>query len=187
MVCFDSGEAMFSEISAFTIFLGIAAVGFVFLLVSLIFGELFDAFSDGDFSADHDHGGPSFFSSRVLSVFVTAFGGFGAVAVYYGMSTPAASGVGFLSGVFFGGIIYMFARFLYGQQSSTDVRSADIIGQQARVVVSIPAGGVGQVRCRVGEEVFDKVARSRNGNPIKENVLVLVEENLGDVVIVTEQ
>ena len=178
---------MFSEISAFTIFLGIAAVGFVFLLISLIFGELFDLFGDGDFDVDHDHGGPGFFSSRVLSVFVTAFGGFGAVAVYYGLSTPAASGVGFLSGVFFGGLIYLFARFLYGQQASTEVRSTDIVGQQARVVVSIPAGGVGQVRCRVGEEVFDKVARSRNGQAIQENALVRVEQNLGDVVIVTEQ
>lgn len=182
---------MFAEISAFTIFLAIAAVGFVFLLLSLIFGELFEHFGDGDFGGDgdgdYDHGGPSFFSPRVLSVFVTAFGGFGAVGIYYGLSTPAASGVGFGSGVFFGGIIYMFARFLYGQQASTDVRMTDIVGQQARVVVTIPAGGVGQVRCRVGEEVFDKIARSRNGQGIRENALVRIEENLGDVVIVTEQ
>jgi membrane protein implicated in regulation of membrane protease activity len=181
-----SGVSIFSELSAFTVFLGIAGVGFVFLLLSLIFGELFDHFGDHDFG-DHDHGGPSFFSSRVLSVFVTAFGGFGAVAVYYGLSTPAASGVGFASGVFFGGLIYMFARFLYGQQASTELRAADVVGQQARVVVTIPAGGVGQVRCRVGEEVIDKVARSRDGGAIPENTLVRIEENLGDVVIVAEQ
>ena len=178
--------SILSEASAFTVFLAIAAVGFVFLLISLIFGELFDHLGDHDFG-DHDHGGPSFFSSRVLSVFVTAFGGFGAVGVHYGLSTPAASGVGFGSGLFFGGLIYMFARFLYGQQASTEVRSGDIVGQQARVVVTIPKGGVGQVRCRVGEEVFDKIARSKNGSAIQENIMVRIEENLGDVVIVTEQ
>lgn len=64
-----------TELSAFTAFLGIAGVGFVFLLISLIFGEIFEAF--GDFDHDFDgglgHGGPGFLSTRVLSVFVTAF------------------------------------------------------------------------------------------------------------------
>jgi membrane protein implicated in regulation of membrane protease activity len=179
---------IFTEISAFTVFLAIAAVGFIFLLISLMFGEIFDHFGDGDFSGgDHDHGGPSFFSTRVLSVFVTAFGGTGAVGIFYGLSVPAASGVGFLSGAAFGGVIYMFAHFLYGQQASTDVRTADLVGKQARVVVPIPKGGVGQIRCQIGEQVLDKVARSRDGQPIKENKMVMVEENLGDVVIVREQ
>ena len=92
---------IFSQGSAFVVFLGITAVGFLFLLVSLIFGELFDHFGDGHFEHDFGHGGPSFFSARILSVFVTAFGGFGAVGTYYGLSTLASSGMGFLSGMFF--------------------------------------------------------------------------------------
>ena len=102
-------------------------------------------------------------------------------------SILASSGLGFLSGVFFAGLIYMFARFLHGQQASTEVRSADLIGQPARVVVAIPAGGVGQVRCQIGEEVLDKIAQSREGGPIPENTLVRVEETLGDMVIVRKQ
>ena len=31
---------VFSELSAFTVFLGIAAIGFIFLLISLIFGAI---------------------------------------------------------------------------------------------------------------------------------------------------
>jgi membrane protein implicated in regulation of membrane protease activity len=177
---------IFSEISAFTVFLGIAAIGFIFLLISLIFGEFFDHFGVGHLDA-LDHGGPSFFSARIVSVFVTSFGGFGAVADHYGLSILASSGVGFLSGVFFTGLIYMFARFLHGQQASTDVRSADLIGQPARVVVAIPAGGVGQVRCQIGEEVLDKIAQSRESAPIPENTMVRVEETLGDMVIVRKQ
>ena len=80
--------------------------------------------------------------------------------------------------------IYAFARFLYGQQASSEVRSAELVGQSARVVVSIPPGGVGQVRCRIGEELVDKVAQSRDGAAIAENTPVRIEEVLGETVIV---
>jgi membrane protein implicated in regulation of membrane protease activity len=178
---------IFSDLSAFTVFLGIAAIGFIFLLISLIFGEVFDHLGGVHLGDALDHGGPSFFSTRIMSVFVTSFGGFGAIGAHYGLSVLASSGLGFLSGVFFAGLIYMFARFLHGQQASTDVRSADLIGQPARVVVAIPAGGVGQVRCQIGEEVLDKIAQSREDAPLPENTLVRVEETLGDMVIVRKQ
>jgi hypothetical protein len=45
---------------------------------------------------------------------------------------------------------------------------------------------VGQIRCRVGEELIDKVARARDGSPIPEHSTVRVEEVLGEVVIVTK-
>ena len=172
----------FRQVSAFAVFLSIAGVGFIFLLISLIFGEIFEHFEhDADFG---DHGGPGFLSARVMSVFITAFGGFGAVATYYGLSPLPASGVGFASGAVFAGLIFGFARFLYSQQATTEVRTVDIIGQTARVVVGIPTGGVGQVRCRIGEELVDKIARSRDGVAIPENAVVRIEELLGETVIV---
>jgi len=173
----------FAQVSAFSVFLGIAAIGFLFLLVSLIFGEVFEHF-DSSFDHSLDHGGPGFFSTRIMSVFVTAFGGFGAVGVHYGLSMLEASGVGFGSGAFFATLILLFARFLYGQQATTKVLSSDLVDKTARVVVAIPANGVGQVRCQIGEEVFDKVARSRSGEAVPENAIVTVEETLGEVVIV---
>jgi hypothetical protein len=179
--------ALFSQISAFTVFLGIAAIGFIFLLISLIFGEIFEHFDAGHFDHDLGHGGPGFFSVRVISVFITAFGGFGAVGTHYGLTTLASSGLGFISGIFFGSLIYTFARFLYNQQASTQVTATDVVGQTARVVVSIPAGGVGQVRCRIGEELIDKIARSKDGQAIAENSVVKVEDTLGEMVIVRPQ
>jgi membrane protein implicated in regulation of membrane protease activity len=176
-----------SNMSAFTIFLSIAGVGFVFLLVSLIFGEIFEHLeisADHDFDHDLEQGGPGILSTRILSVFVTAFGGFGAVATHYGMTPLPASGVGFASGVMFGGIVYGFARFLWNQQATSETRSADLVGQQARVVVAIPAGGVGQVRCKLGEQLIDKIARSRDGQAIPEYTTVKIEEVLGETVIV---
>ena len=174
------------QLSQFSIFLTISGIGFLTLLVALVFGGVFEHF---DMSGDHDlsHGGPSFFSVRILSVFVTAFGGFGAVATHYQMGPFPASAVGFASGLFFAGLIYAFASFLYGQQASTDVRTNDLVGQSARVVIAIPPGGVGQVRCRVGEELVDKIARARLGVAIAENVAVVIDEVLGDTVVVRTQ
>ena len=170
-----------SSLSAFTVYLAICATGFLFLLIALVFGGLFDFFE-----ADHDFdsGGPGFFSSRVMAVFVTTFGGAGAVATYYGLPGVPAAFVGFATGLIFGGAIYALARFLYQQQASSDVRAADLIGSVGRVVVGIPAGGVGQIRVRLGEELLDRIARTRDGAPVAENTSVRIEEVLGETVIV---
>ncbi len=170
--------------SQFAVFLAISSVGFLLLLVALFFGELFEHF---EFGADHElgHGGPGFFSTRILSVFVTAFGGFGAVATYYGFGVLGSSGVGFLSGLFFACLIWAFATFLYSQQASSDVRVQEFVGRPARVVVAIPAGGVGQVRCQLGEQMVDKIARSADGAAIADNAAVTVIEVLGDTVVVS--
>jgi hypothetical protein len=179
---------LFGPVSAFTVFLLIGLVGFVFLLVSLIFGEVFDLMgSDVDHDFGLGHGGPSFFSGRVLSVFVTAFGGAGAIGIHLGMSVLAASAVGFASGVVFGSGIYAFARFLYGQQATTEVGAKDIEGRTARVVVSIPAGGIGQVRLQIGEEIIDKMARTVDGSALVENTIVRVDSVLGEIVVVRPQ
>ena len=168
-------------LSTFTVFLAICAVGFLFLVLALVFGGLFDFFE-----TDHDFevGGPGFFSSRVMAVFVTAFGGFGAVATYYGLGPVPASLVGFGSGIVFGGAIYALARALYNQQASTEVRAGDLVGAIGRVVIGIPPGGVGQIRVRLGEELMDKIARTRDGMAIAENTSVQIEEVLGETVIV---
>jgi membrane protein implicated in regulation of membrane protease activity len=170
------------DLSAFTVFLAVCAAGFLFLMTALVFGGLFDFFE-----ADHDFdsGGPGFFSSRVMAVFVTTFGGAGAVATYYGGSPVPASLVGFATGLLFGGAIWALARVLYQQQASTEVRSSDLVGAVGRVVIAIPPGGVGQIRVRLGEELMDKIARTRDGVAIPENTAVTVDEVLGETVIVT--
>jgi membrane protein implicated in regulation of membrane protease activity len=172
--------------TAFGVFLGIAGFGFLFLLVSLLFGELFDHLA---VDVDHDlgdlgHGGPGFFSTRILSVFVTCFGGFGAVASYYGWGLLASIGAAMGGGLTFATLLWLFATFLYRQQASSEVKSAELAGQTARVTVAIPAGGLGQVRCRVGEELVDKVARGAGGAAVAENTPVRIEEIVGEMVIV---
>ena len=172
-----------AQLNAFTVFLAIAAAGFLFLMISLFSAGVLEHF-DGALGHDLDHGGPGFFSTRVISVFITAFGGFGAIATHYGLGTLPASLVGAVSGLVLATPIYYFARFLYGQQASSDSRAQDLVGQVGRVVIAIPVGGVGQVRCKIGEELVDKIARTSDPAPVPENTPVMIEEVVGETVVV---
>ena len=171
--------------SAFAVFLGLAAIGFLILIISFVVGEIFDL---GDWFGDHDvdmHGGaPGFFSGRILSVFVTAFGGFGAIGIHLGYGIGVSTAMGVASGVVFGTILYFFVRVLHGQQSSSDVHVSDLTGRTAEVSVAIPKGGLGQIRCALGESVVEKIARSRDGEEIPGNAVVKIEEIVGDTVLV---
>jgi len=170
-------------VSAFVTFLAIAAFGFVFLVASAILGDLFD---HGDFSHETDgHGaGPSMLSSRILSVFVTAFGSFGAIGIHLGYSVGVSTAMGFGGGLIFAGIIYAFASFLYSQQASSHVSTRDLVGNTGQVSVAIPKGGMGQVRCTLGDTVVEKVARGAHNEEIPVNALVRISTIVGEVVLV---
>ena len=175
--------------SAFAVFLGIASIGFLFLVISLLFGEFFGhgdlVGHDADFHGDvHGDGGVSIFSTRVLSVFVTAFGGFGAIGIHLGYGTEVSTALGVAGGLVFGSIIYLFASFLFSQQASSEIRMSDLAGGTAQVSVAIPKDGVGQVRCTLGESVVEKIARSRDGEQIPLNTLVKIEAVVGETVVV---
>ena len=174
---------LLASTSAFVTFLAIAAFGFVFLVGSSILGDMFD---HGDFSHDADgHGaGPSILSSRILSVFVTAFGSFGAIGIHLGYGVGGSTAMGFGGGVLFAGVIYVFASFLYSQQASSHVRTGDLVGNMAQVSVTIPKGGVGQVRCTLGDTVVEKVARAASNEEIPVNTLVKITTLVGEVVLV---
>ena len=175
---------LFASVSALTIFIAIAAVGLVFLVVSLLFGELL---SDFGFGADGGGGpdGHGFIDTRSVAVFITAFGGFGAIGVGSGLGVVPSALLGLASGLVLGGAVALFARFLLGQQSTSSVSGGQLVGRTAQVTVTIPAGGVGQISCRVGEERVEKIARTRDGVELKHGALVRIEEFTGDSVIVS--
>ncbi len=170
--------------SPLIVFLGIGALGFVFLLISLVVGDIFDSFG---FETGIDTGadGHALLDSRVISVFVTAFGGVGAIGIQAGLSIVVSSLLGLAGGVVLGGLVSLFARFLYKQQSSSSVGTAQLIGRTAQVIVAIMPGSLGQVSCRVGEERVEKLARARDNREIKAGSTVRVEEVAGDSLIVS--
>jgi hypothetical protein len=169
--------------SAFITFLAIAAFGFIFVIASSILGDIFE---HGDFGHDADGhgGGPSILSSRVVSVFVTAFGSFGAIGIHLGYGVGLSTVMGFGGGVLFAGVIYLFATFLYGQQASSHVHINDLVGNTAQVSVAIPKGGMGQVRCTLGDTVIEKIARAANSEEIPLNTLVRIKVIAGEMVLV---
>jgi membrane protein implicated in regulation of membrane protease activity len=172
-----------SNITPLAVFLGIAAIGFVFLLISLVVGDIFDSLGF-DLGLDGGVDGHAL-DSRVISVFVTAFGGFGAIGIQMGLSIVASSLLGLGGGVLFGGLVSLFGRFLYKQQSSSSVTTAQLIGRPAQVIVSIAPGSLGQVSCRIGEERVEKLARARDNREIKAGATVRVDEVAGDSLIVS--
>lgn len=176
----------FSEnITHLTIFLVIGGIGFLFLLASLIIGDIFEAIGfDLDFNLDanHDFG---VFDSRVIAIFLTVFGGAGAIGTTLGYGAAASSAFGVLGGLSFGAIVFYFGRFLYRQQSSSSVGAADLIGRKAQVVVGIRPDQLGQISCRVGEERVEKLARAVGGEEIKAGATVRIDSIGSDSVIVS--
>ena len=173
-----------SNLSPLLVFLGIATLGFVFLLISLVVGDLFDSFGF-ETGLDGVAEGHALLDSRVISVFVTAFGGFGAIGIQMGLSIVASSLLGLAGGVILGGLVSLFARFLYKQQSTSSVTTSQLVGRTAQVIVSIAPGSIGQVSCRIGEERVEKLARARDNAEIKAGVTVRVDEVAGDSLIVS--
>ena len=166
------------------IFLIAGGIGFIFLMISLIIGDLFEAL-DFDFDMDFDGGEIGILDSRVVSVFLTAFGGIAALTLYIGFGGIVSSLVGLISGLVFGGLIFAFAYLLHSQQSTSSVSERDLIGRTAKVIVGIQPGSIGQISCRIGEERVEKLARTRDGESIKEGETVFIEEHAGDSFIVS--
>lgn len=172
--------------SLMTIFLAIGGLGFLFLLISFIVGDIFEALGfhfAADLDSGHDFG---VFDSRVISVFLTAFGGFGAIGVELGYGAAGSSLCGLLGGVIFGAIVFYFGKFLYGQQSSSSVSAENLIGRTAQVIVGIKPNQLGQISCRIGEERIEKLARSTSAEEeIKAGEIVLIESIGSDSVMVS--
>jgi membrane protein implicated in regulation of membrane protease activity len=173
------------------IYAAIGSFGLLFLLVMLFVGELFGGDHEvhvGDIGADHadfgHEGGPSIFSARIMASFLTAFGVGGVVARYYDLSHPAAAGCGVVTGVVMSGLVYQFAKILYSQQASSEVRMARLVGRTAEVTVGIPQGGMGQVTLEYGGERTTQIARSKDGGAIPPGAAVVVTALLGDSMIV---
>jgi hypothetical protein len=58
------------------------------------------------------------------------------------------------------------------------------VGSTAQVSVAIPKGGMGQVRCTLGDTVVEKVARATKNEEIPVNTLVKINNIVGEVVLV---
>ncbi|MEP7149786.1 MAG: NfeD family protein, partial [Acidobacteriota bacterium] len=178
---------LFESMNLLAVFLVIGGIGFAFLLVSLVVGDIFEMFGGTpDIGADAgvDFG---FLDSRVLAVLITAFGGFGAIAAQMDFGAAVSSFVGLLGGVFFAGMVSVFGRFLISQQASSSVSDHDLIGRTAQVTVTIKPGQIGQITAKIGDERVEKIARAKSGAEITTGSIVTIDSIAGDSVIVSPE
>ncbi len=178
----------FTNLSLFTLFALIGGVGFVFLLITLVLGDIFEMFGgtpDIGAGSGVDFG---FLDSRVLAVFITAFGGFGAIGAQMGFGPLISSFFGLMGGVVFAAVVSVFGRFLVGQQASSTFTDDALVGRSAQVTVTIKPGEMGQISTRIGDERVDKIARSRDAaEEIKAGTTVTVAGIAGDSVLVEKE
>lgn len=156
----------------------LGGAGLVLLLVMLVLGSLGDhdvplhegGLDHGDLDAS---GGPSPFGTRIVSVFLLFFGVGGIVGQEIGWRHPASSALGIVLGLVSSAAVHRFAVLLHGQQASSDRTMRDLVARPARVTVSIPAGGVGEVIVTVGVEETHELARSVDGGAIPSGEVVI--------------
>jgi membrane protein implicated in regulation of membrane protease activity len=185
-------------------FLAIALLGAMFLFVSFVLGEVGGFFDDvGDMVGDHldfggdgggdiGHGdaggteGPSPLSLRNLMAFLTAYGASGLITSAYGWSTLASSLFAILPGFGLAFVAYKVMSALYGQQSSSVVEVAGLIGRMAMVEVSLPQGGLGRVSIDTASGRSSFIARSEDGVPIGAGDSVIIKSTVGGDLIVAK-
>ena len=176
-----------SNLDLLLLFAIIGGAGFVFLLISLVVGDVFEMVGvdlSGGVDAGMDFG---LLDSRVIAVFITAFGGFGVVGTQMGFGAVGSSMIGLLGGVVFAVVVSLFGRFLVAQQASSTVTDNDLVGRTAQVTVAIKPGTVGQITAKIGDERVERVARAKDGTEISAGSIVKVESIIGDSVIVVPE
>jgi len=164
-----------------TVYLCIAAVGFVVLLVSYAFG------GHGELS-DHDvgHGadGPSPLSLKIIAIFAGIFGVVGAIVRAYGGEHHWAIISGTAAGIVAAIPAYWLVKALHQSQSTTEYSEGALVGREGTIVVAIPADGMGQVQVVHGLETITRPARSADGKPLAAGALVRVQRRAGAALVV---
>lgn len=129
------------------VFLGIASVGFIILLLMLVFGAD-DGDVDGGFDADDGDSGSSgahWLSIKVVTSFMTGFGASGAIATIYKLSIIQSVVIGLVCGLILAEIIRLVLRFFYSQQTTSSYSAHELVNKKGRVTVSIIPGSIGWV------------------------------------------
>lgn len=156
------------------------AIGVLFSVVTFIFGEALNL--DGVIDIE----GADFFNTTTIGAFVTAFGGAGIILTIY---TPLGAVAGLAIGLCIAFLASTAIQFLYVRPMQRAERSVafsmkELVGHTARVTITIPATGYGEVMLNVGGGNVCQIARSGDGNHIPTGTEVVVIESASDSVAV---
>lgn len=156
----------------------IALVGTLFLLVSIVFGEVLEIF---DFDWDD---GVHPLSGKVVAVGLTAFGATGMITQYYDWDAPMSALTSGLAAGLTGALVWWMLSALYKGSASTDVNISSLVGRQAQVTVGISASSVGEILVPAADSTRHILARARDGQAIAAGSTVRIVQSMGNVVLV---
>ncbi len=169
-----------------TVFLICAAVGMIFLILSLVFGGDHDIGNHVDHSVGDHHGGDSInlFSMRSITAFLAIFGSIGALCLHYEVGQTVSIIIGALSGIAAGFFAAKLMQMTSRQQISSTQATSDFVGANGVVTTSIPTHGVGEVAMTLGGQRKYFQASSKGGDPINQNTNVKVISCAGSNLVV---
>jgi membrane protein implicated in regulation of membrane protease activity len=159
------------------VYVAAAIVGLVLLAASL-FGAGHDHAAGHDASTDGDASPMLALLSVRVWTYLFAFGGAtGVLLRYLGHEGEPTSGIGALV---VGVLAAAMARVVIGRASrsgaSGTVRSTDLVGKSAAVLVPFGGEATGKVRVRVAGADVDLLATTEDGQPLDRNEEVLIVE-----------
>lgn len=176
--------------TAIVVYLCFFVAGFLFLLISFLFGAeqdssldhdpTWEAVSEGAEVSDHTIS-PSIFSAKVAACFLIGFG-LGATVSHYWLSDALIgprryfldSLCGLAGGLLFGYLGWLIIKTIMSQQGSYQFTLDKLVGARAVLTVGIPRDGIGElVHLLDGQRrVLD--VRTPDGSPLPHGTLVEV-------------
>ena len=139
-------------------------VGAGFIVLSLIFGEVFE----------FEGVGAAFLRPTVIALTLAVTGGMGLILVpRYGdfLAFPFAAGVGIAAGF----LLYRFVILpLHRIEHTSSHDQQSVIGSTAKVALTIPQGGFGKIKYNVTGAVVTSPAKSEDGIQINKDTEVVI-------------
>jgi membrane protein implicated in regulation of membrane protease activity len=160
------------------IYLSIAGIGVVLLVLSWVFGEVFD-FLEFDIGLGDGPG-----TTSVIAIGLTAFGAAGGLATYAGWSTLLSALTGGVAAVTAGALGAWLLSAIYRQSGGTDDVLPTMRGRAAQVTTTIPAQGLGEVMMSTADATRHVLARSSVDVVLNAGTVVKVVDVIGNTVIV---
>jgi membrane protein implicated in regulation of membrane protease activity len=178
-------EEFFSSGALNFVYAAAVIVSFVFAIMSLIGAEFGDAL---DFDADVDADGIDFLSISPfgLAMFGATFGLVGLItSLWFDMSAGASLFWAIVIGLMIGVLAQLLFLYVFSPSRSSHYSlTADAVGRDAQVIITVPTDGLGKI-------AFDNVsgrvtlgARSATGKQIVSGEAVRIEQVTGRVAIV---
>ena len=161
--------------------------GILYVLVSVIFGDLISQALDGAFDFLSVEG-PHFLQPMTIVGGITIFGGSGLLMERYsGLAGPVivlGSALIAIAGAV--AVFFLYVRPMENSENSIAFSAASLAGSLGEVIVPIPEKGYGEVLIKVGAGNTNQIAASFDNAPIPSGSRIVVVEVREGVLYVSE-